>query len=409
MIVSAPSCAKCGACATVCPVYRQSGRESHTARGKLHLLDVLGLVRASTDFVDIFSACLLCGACAAICPRFIDIPKEIIRARNSFSSIAGPHAYEKYLTRKLLDHPGSLSGLRVLGKAGERLIGSYLPERSGLRLRLALFQEESICPPVTAGKKNLPAPSARSRQMSWFPGCAARYLFPGSLASCRSLFADRGVDLVFPDSLVCCGLADLTAGDIDGAQKKGRQNIEFLEKTEGSILVSCASCFSQLQKYPMLFAGDSVWQQRAEQIALRLVELTEFLDDVSVTESVAPKRATRKLRIFYHDPCHMRHNKEVRDRSRTLLGKTGGVEILELEDGPRCCGQGGLFHIAHPEISAAIRDQLVEDVSGLQPDVVTSSCSGCLMQWQQGVTAAGSRVQVLHLSQVLELLKTLKN
>lgn len=405
MIVSSPSCAKCGACTSVCPVYRESGRESHTARGKLHLLDVLGLVRASTDFVDIFSACLLCGACAAICPRSIDIAQELIRARNSFSSVAGPHAYEKYLTRKLLDYPGSLSGLRVLGKTGERLIGNHLPERSGLRLRLALFREKSDCCPVVETKSVSPVASEKSRAMTWFPGCAARYLFPDTLASCRALFSDLDIDLVFPDALVCCGLADLTAGDIKSARQKGRRNIEILEKAEGNILISCASCFSQLQEYPKLFAGDSSWQQRAEGVALRLVELSEFLEDVELTESVPPKSVAKKLRIFYHDPCHIRHNKELIDHSRTLLRKTGRVEILELEDGPRCCGQGGLFHIAHPEISAGIRDQLVAEVLSLQPDVVTTSCSGCLMQWQQGVVAAGSEVKVLHLAQVLEMVR----
>ena len=406
MIVSEPSCAKCGACATVCPVYRQSGRESHTARGKLHLLDVLGLVQASTEFVDIFSACLLCGACAAICPRSIDITKELIVARNSFSVVAGPHAYEKYLTRKLLDYPGSLAGFRVLGKAGQRLIGAHLPERSGLRLRLAMFKEENICQPVVGEKVLPPVLPAKSKTMNWFPGCAARYLFPDTLSSCRSLVADLALDLVFSDALACCGLADLMAGDIKGARKKGRRNIEILERTEGTILVSCTSCFTQLLNYPKLFDDDREWQQRAEEVVSRLLELSAFLEGAERRENVPQQRVAKRLRVFYHDPCHMRHNSEILDNSRTLLRKTGRVEILELEDGPCCCGQGGLFHIAHPEISARIRDQLVEDVLSLQPDVVTTSCSGCLMQWQQGVAAAGSRVQVLHLAQLLELLKT---
>ena len=98
--MSQVKCAKCGACSAVCPVCQSSGQESHTARGKLHLLNVLGVAEASTEFVDIFSACLLCGACSAICPRSIDISKELVNARNSFSSVAGPHGYEKYLARK---------------------------------------------------------------------------------------------------------------------------------------------------------------------------------------------------------------------------------------------------------------------------------------------------------------------
>jgi glycolate oxidase iron-sulfur subunit len=90
------------------------------------------------------------------------------------------------------------------------------------------------------------------------------------------------------------------------------------------------------------------------------------------------------------------------DKAREQLEKTGKMEVIELPGGSRCCGQGGLFHVAHPDISAAIRDQLVQDVLALKPDVVTSTCSGCLMQWQQGLVAAGSEIKVLHLAELLK-------
>jgi len=401
-MLSVSACAKCGACSAVCPVFRTSGRESHTARGKLHLLDVLGLAESSALFVDIFSACLLCGACSAVCPRQIDVCRELVTARNSFSALAGPHGYEKYLARRLLDYPGSLTGLRVLGHTGEKLLGARLPKRSGLRLRLALFGEDALAVPV---REQILPPETDTTQLSWFPGCASRYLFPDILVSCRSLLADASFSLNFSDGLACCGLADWSAGDLEGARKSGRQNIEVLEVTGGPILVSCASCFAHLKKYPELFAENQEWYGRAEQVAARLVELTDFLDSQGKCETLGDDRSEKKLRIFYHDPCHMRHGSVTVDKAREKLQRTGRAELLELPDGPRCCGQGGLFHVAHPDISASIRDQLVKDVLALQPDVVTSTCSGCLMQWRQGLTAAGSEVSVLHLAQALERLR----
>ncbi len=398
-------CAKCGACSAVCPVFRNSGRESHTARGKLHLLDVLGLDKASTEFVDIFSACLLCGACSAICPRSIDISKELVIARESFSAVAGPHGYEKYLTRKLLATPGSLAGLRVLGSAGEKLIGAYLPEDSGLRLRLAMFKGNLPGKASSGTKKFSPTQLKETKKINWFPGCAARYLYPDSLDSCRSLFANIGITPVFSNSLACCGLADWAAGDIKGAQKKGRQNIQILEETDGPIMVSCASCLAQLQQYPKLFAEEGGWQDRAEKMTSRLVEFSAFLEKHELVDQTEVKERGTKLRVFYHDPCHLRHNNQIIDNSRDQLRKSENVEVLELPDGPRCCGQGGLFHIAHPEISGRIRDALVKDVLKLQPDVITTTCSGCLMQWQQGLAAAGSHVKAEHLAQVLEKTK----
>jgi len=395
-------CVKCGACSAVCPVFRSSGRESHTARGKLHLLDVLGLAKASTEFVDIFSACLLCGACSAVCPRSIDISKELVGARDSFSSVAGPHGYEKYLTRKLLAVPGSLAGLRVLGSAGEKLLGAYLPKSSGLRLRLAMFADAPSGQPFSEKNNSLSRQSEDTQTVSWFPGCAARYLSPASLDSCRSLFVKHGVALTYSNSLACCGLADWAAGDSKEAQKKGRQNIQILEQKDGPIMVSCASCLAQLQQYPKLFEAENEWVQRAQDIASRLVEFSTFLKEYETGEQATSKTKGSKIRIFYHDPCHMRHNSQIVDSSREQLRKCGNIELLELPDGPRCCGQGGLFHIAQPEISGRIRDQLVKDVLKLKPEVITTTCSGCLMQWQQGLASAGSEVKVRHLAQVLE-------
>ncbi len=393
------SCAKCGACATVCPVYRSSGREAHTARGKLHLLEALGLEKSSATFVDIFSACLLCGACAAVCPRQIDIGRELVAARQSFSTLSGPHSYEKYLARKLLEHPGSLAGLRLLGKACSKVLEGRLPEKSGLRLRLAMFRGD-ITEPSAAEKKSRTTTGGKA--LTWFPGCSARYLFPEILSSCKALFKQNSLALHFPKSLACCGLAHWAAGDVAAARKCGRKNIEVLERTEGPVLVSCGSCYDQLKKYPELFEDDKLWQKRAREIASRVVELSAFLEETSVVKTVLASGAGRILRVFYHDPCHLRHGSVLVDMARQQLQKNGNIEIVELPDGPRCCGQGGLFHVAHPEISAGIRDRLVVDVLALQPDVVTTTCSGCLMQWQQGLVAAGSDVKVLHLAQLLE-------
>ncbi len=394
------TCAKCGACATVCPVFQVSGKESHTARGKLHLLETLGLEKSSSVFIDIFSACLLCGACSAVCLRQIDISKELIAARSSFASLTGPHAYEKYLARKLLDSPERLAGLRLLAQTCGKVLGDRLPLGSGLRLRLALFQDDAFS--VSPGDRSSREAASDATPLTWFPGCSTRYLFPDILSSCQSLLAQSSYSLHYPDSLACCGLADWAAGDLEGARKNARTNIEAMEETKGPILVSCASCFAHLKKYPDVFMGDINWQIRAEKMASRVVEMSAFLEKQNVENNKPDTPSKQKLRVFYHDPCHLRHGAETVDKSRQQLEKTGRIKVCELPGGPRCCGQGGLFHVAHPEISASIRDQLVLDVLVLNPDVVTSTCSGCLMQWQQGLAAAGSKVKVLHLAQLLE-------
>ena len=397
------ACAKCGACSVVCPVYRVTGQEAHTARGKIHLTQIPELRGRGTVFEDIFSKCLLCGACSTVCPRGIDVCREVVDARGAFPAIYGAHGSEKYLARKALAHPETLAALRVLGRVGAEFLSRYLPEESGLRLRLALFRQDVEAIPV------LPVPSSAfpdvlrpKEAMTYFPGCAAHYLFPDIATSCHSLAAGLGYVLHVPGGLSCCGLAALSAGDRQEARRHAQKNIIALEQQgTGPILVSCASCYAHLRRYGELFADDQLWQSKAEAVSARLMEFSCFCDRHLPPGFAKQAAGKKKVRVYYHDPCHFRHGLRIIEEPRQALGRNPDLDLLELPDGPECCGQGGLFHIGAPEISGVIRDTLAAKVLALAPDVITSTCSGCLMQWRLAVEVAESRVPVLHLAELL--------
>ncbi len=407
-LASMNSCAKCGACAVVCPVHRVTGQEAHTARGKLHLALLSDLPGKGEIFEDIFSKCLLCGACSSVCPRGIDVCRQVVQSRAAFPAVTGAHGYEKFLARKVLSHPEILAPLRVLGRAGARLLLKYLPADSGLRLRLALFHQDPGAVPAAEHAPAAASGLGPEEGLTCYPGCSARYLSPEILASCEVLVAGCGQALSIPAGLSCCGLAALAAGDRGEAERCARNNIAVLEQSGGPILVSCASCYAHLCRYGELFADDPGWRARAEAMTARLVEISCFLDGQPVSSPIpaSPVAAEKKMRVFYHDPCHFRHGLEGRKitaEPRRLLARHPQLELLELADGPQCCGQGGLFHISAPEISALIRDTLAAKVLALAPEVITSTCSGCLMQWRVAVAAAGAagRVRVLHLTELL--------
>jgi len=412
VIASMNSCAKCGACTVVCPVHRVTGQEAHTARGKLHLALLSGLPGKGLVFEDIFSKCLLCGACSSVCPRGIDVCRQVVQSRAAFPAVTGAHGYEKYLARKVLSHPELLAPLRVLGRAGAKLLQRYLPADSGLRLRLALFHQDTGGVPAGENVPVVAGPGLGPKDgLTCFPGCSAQYLYPEIISSCDALVAGLGQALSVPAGLSCCGLAAFAAGDRREAERCARNNIAVLEQSSGPILVSCASCYAHLRRYRELFADDPEWCDRAEGIKARLVEISCFLDRQSVSESIPtdavfPVTGGKKMRVFYHDPCHLRHGLEgtkIIAEPRRVLARHRQLELLELPGGPQCCGQGGLFHISAPEISAVIRDTLAAKVLALNPEVITSTCSGCLMQWRVAVEAAGaaSRVRVLHLAELL--------
>lgn len=401
-VESRKRCAKCGACAVVCPVFRASGNEIYSARGKRHLAEVFEGEKPSPVFEDIYSKCLLCGACVQVCPQNLDITEDVMAARSEFSPFYGEHGYQKYLARKALNQPEMLGAARVLGKPAADILFGRLPALSGLRLRLAFFAQTPMPDQLanTPGYLGKPAggKNISGSTITYFPGCAARYLYTEIIDSIRSVLGSYNHDIEIPRGLGCCGLATMASGKKEDALALARRNIKALEINEGPILVSCGSCYAQLAHYHKLFENDPVWQIRSKMVSERVVEISVFLESLLEEEAIAGMEETSLLRVFYHDPCHMRHEAGITKEPRAVLTRLPHVELVELPDGPQCCGQGGLFHVGAPELSAKIRDDLGRKILDLNPDVITTTCSGCLMQLKSAMAAAESDVPVVHLS-----------
>lgn len=386
-------CARCGSCTVVCPVFRVTGRETLTARGKLHLLATELADSPSSHFQDIFAQCLLCGACEDNCSRQLPIREQIVQARSTFSHLYGRHPLQRVLVRMALSKPALLEGLVRAGVSLSRL--SLLPAESGLRLKLGLLEDHATTAPGSRDQQS-PAKIPGNAGLSYFSGCLARYLQPSISEATVALAGDvTGQAPYAPDAQVCCGLAAWSAGRIEEARALARKNIEAFAQAPGPILTSCASCSWHLLKYPTLFEDDPQWREKAEQFSSRVREFTSFMDESLQEGKISAARSTR---LYYHEPCHLRFDKGHRGAALQLLGKIDHISLVNSAESPHCCGQGGLFHLGYPELSDTIFSQAYEQFSRGGADVVLTTCSGCLMQWQAGLATRHSRVPAVHLA-----------
>lgn len=400
-------CAKCGACTAVCPVYQVTGRESLTARGRLHLLAKLTAPDTSKQFSDILSKCLLCRACQNACPRDLDIPSMIIAARAETSQITGVGSVKKLLARHVLAKPPLLNFLSKA--AGPFNLIPGVPKESGLHVK---FQDNNFFSDNNTSKTNLskhqPFPSPQKPQILYFSGCLAKYMQP-AIANAASLLLEKLCQrtLINPSNQSCCGMAGLAAGDKKQATELAKKNIRLFSQLANKnlpIFTSCATCFTQLRTYPELFPSNSEWQERAISFAGRVHEFSSFL-----LKNIQPNTSFRDdldaVNVLYHDPCHLRftHKSALIQTTpttrppRELLKLLPNVTISELPHGPQCCGQGGLFSIAHPDLSQKI-SSMTTDLSTSGAQIVLTSCTGCLSQWHKSLTAAGSNVRAMHLA-----------
>lgn len=388
-------CAKCGACTVVCPAWQAGQRESLSARGKLHLLEHFDPELASTACADILSQCLLCGACRNVCSRGLDPPALLMAARERLKKQGGRRVLLRGLGRTALGSPALLATITALGLP----LLALLPADSGLRLRLGLPRNEAGTAAMPVGRETTAGPGT----IAYFAGCFAASLRRDIAgATAQIVAATSAAPPQVPASQTCCGLAAASAGDLNTTRRLARENIVAFASSDLPILTSCASCYSQLRGYPQLFTDDPHWQGQARAFADRLLEFSTFVASAMQAKPGLRFDAPRTPRtVVYHDPCHLRFQEKIIAPPRAVLKAIPGLTLHEPTGGPHCCGQGGLFHLAHPNLAQTIREGLLTAVLPIRPDVITTTCSGCLLHIGQGLVSRPAAPEVKHLALLL--------
>jgi len=400
---------------SVCPVYQTTFRETDVARGRLALLESVGegTIPWSERLEEILSRCLLCGACAQICANNVPTTRLIQQGRQYLFEAGKGSRFSHPLIRSV--RQGELSG-RAVVKGGALLQGLLcrkIPDSSGLHLRfpLSFFAERATVPPV-AWRPFLEAfrPEAVEKmegtRVGFFVGCGANYLFPETAWALVRILKRMGVTMVIPRDQVCCGLPAYVSGDTKTARALARKNIETFEPLEvDAVLTVCASCGSHLQDLGALFEDDPVWQDAAGALAARHKDAMAFLvEALGLDHYLQDQGSAVKLhgggvyRVAYHDPCHLRIGQGITEGPRRLLQATPGVEFVEAPHPGRCCGHGGDFNLSHFGLSMEILDRRMEDFQTAQAHAIVTGCTGCLLQFAEGVSRKGlaGRVQVCH-------------
>lgn len=208
-----------------------------------------------------------------------------------------------------------------------------------------------------------------------------------------------GVSVAVPAGQTCCGQPAYNAGFHDEARAVARRTLDVLAPTEGPIVVPSGSCADMLvHQYPVLFHDDAAEKERAEAVAARCREFSQFVAER------APEGLPGKLsaRVAYHPSCHLQRGLGVSEQPRRLLRGIDGVEVAEFSNQDECCGFGGLFSVSNPEISGSIMDRKLDAVQASGAERLVSCDLGCLMHLGGGLHRRRSAVRAQHLAQVLD-------
>ncbi len=112
------------------------------------------------------------------------------------------------------------------------------------------------------------------------------------------------------------------------------------------------------------------------------------------------RSAEKKIRVTYHDPCHLR-TQGITKEPRRILAALPQVEFVEMANAGTCCGLGGTYSVYHYETSKQIGAKKAAAIAASGAALVATDCPGCIMQLQDSINHAGGRQRAVH---ILELL-----
>lgn len=409
------SCVHCGFCLPACPTYVRLGDEADSPRGRLYLMRAVvegRLDPAADAFQTHIDRCLGCRACEPVCPAGVEYGSLLEHAREAAAearpaSGAARAVLWLFRRRKLLFALMALG--RLLRATGIPALGArFLP--AGLaRVRLGLGMLASTrrgraarraAAPASAPDAQGPYP-ARSRpeshplagkRVAVLNGCVQAGLLGHVNDATRRVLRANGLNVVDASGQRCCGALHAHGGDLEGARRLARINIDAMLGAGAEIIaVNAAGCGAQLKDYGELLADDERYARRAARVAEKARDISEILAEAG------PRRgAPLPLSVTWDAPCHLLHAQRVSEPPLQVLRAIPELELVPLPRADECCGGAGIYGITHPRLGGRIGADKVEAVLGTGASVVATSNPGCVMQIGGGLRMKGARVEACH-------------
>ncbi len=236
-------------------------------------------------------------------------------------------------------------------------------------------------------------------RVALFVTCLVDAVRPEIGFSAIKLLESAGCEVVVPESQTCCGQPAYNSGDSAAARTLAEKVLREFDGFE-YVVIPSGSCGGQIkQHYLELFHDHPDLKSRAEKLAGRIYELTDFLVNVLHVSSVPSSFSGS---ITYHDSCCGLRELGVKRQPRTLLAMLPGVRVSEMKDCEQCCGFGGTFSIKFGDISGAIVDEKCGNVRASGADAVVLGDLGCMLNIEGRLRRTGdTTTRVLHIAQVL--------
>lgn len=231
-----------------------------------------------------------------------------------------------------------------------------------------------------------------------FIPCLVEHLTPEIGEATARVLSRAGFSPELPQGQTCCGQPLYKSGNHAEARELARRFIELFERAE-CVVAPSGSCVSMVRKgYAELFRDEPGWAWRARGVAEKTFELTEFLVKRLGRADLGARFSGR---VAWHDSCQVGRALDNHDSGPALLAQVRGVQTAGLVRPDACCGFGGQFAFQHPEISEALLDEKIEDLTASGATHVATAEVSCLLNIRGRLQKIGSPLRALHIAEIL--------
>ncbi|MFQ5878151.1 MAG: FAD-binding and (Fe-S)-binding domain-containing protein [Acidobacteriota bacterium] len=379
-------CHGCGACRDYCPVAVETRDEAATARAKANLLRAVlsgglepGAV-ATDPFKSVMDLCVNCRLCHTECPTAIDIPGMAVIAKEIYVRARGKRRADRVLTAS---GPLLRFGTMMAPIANAALRSP--PLRRALSLLTGIAAQRRMQPFDGAPLRvRVPSVDPEGRKVAYFHGCFGGYQdLEGEGRAAVELLEALGCTVAVPPQ-ECCGIAAITYGHLDDVRASAERNVrtllEFVRR-DYTVLYSAPSCgLALVEDYPRLLGTP-----QAEVLARHIRDLHQYVLEILLGDpGLRARLRPVRLRLTYHNPCHLQARGMGDDVVR-LLRLVPGLEVAPIGE-DHCCGIAGTFGMKEGNfaLSMSIGRPLFDSIERTGAGVVATGCGTCKIQIEQG-------------------------
>jgi glycolate oxidase iron-sulfur subunit len=396
-------CVHCGLCTATCPTYVLLGDERDSPRGRIYLMKDMfeGDHNASKEVTLHVDRCLSCLSCMTTCPGGVDYMHLVDLARAHIEDTYKRPVKNRVMRRLLmtvLPDPGRFR-LALWGATLARPFRSLF-RVIGLGEVASMLELAPVTGPAGGGLTKpgvYPAEGERTKRVALLTGCAQQALRSSINEATIRLLNRQGVEVVVPPDQVCCGALVHHMGREADALTAARHNVDAWwtvdrETPLDAVIINASGCGTVVKDYAHMLKRDAGYRERAEELAAKTKDITEFLEEIELAAPVI----WSDLRIAYHSACSMQHGQRITAQPRALLRKAG-FSVVEVPEGHICCGSAGTYNILQSQIASRLRERKIGNIESVKPDAVAAGNMGCIAQLQSAAS-----VPVVHTVELLD-------